>query len=96
MCSAYVHLSLLWEVGLLGLTAFVSPTLCVDESLYLAEILVYGLNDDVVERDAVELRVVEGFVLKHSGVKRLRHSASDALYRLASELGIAVWNLMAL
>lgn len=64
--------------------------------LYLAEILVHGLDDDVVERDAVELRIVEGLVLKHPGVERLWHSAANTLYRFASELRVPVWHLMAL
>ncbi len=70
--------------------------MCAEKSLYLAEILVYGLDDNIVERDAIELRIVEGFVLKHPGVKRLWHSAANTLYWFASELGIAVWHLMAL
>lgn len=64
--------------------------------LDFAEILVHGLNDDVVKRDAVELRIVEGLVLKHPGIERLRHSAADALDGLTGKLGITVWNLVAL
>lgn len=74
----------------------VEKSIYVEISLYLAEILVHGLNDDVVERDAVELCVVEGLVLQHPGVKRLWHSAADTLYRLAGELRVPVWHLMAL
>lgn len=75
---------------------YVEKSICVEKSLYLAEILVYGLNYDVVERDAIELGVVEGLVLQHPGVKRLWHSAANALYGLTGELSVALRNLVTL